>query len=216
MKVLTQEQLADYDRHVYMGGLKGGAKGLALSLPAAWYAHNKYAYYRSLPLQIKALSVMMVTVPWAVVDAELTSRVFEEEQWKKRAGYHDTHALEELMRQQRRGGNRNQTLDWIEGHKWSLVGLGWVTSISAAFGIIMRDPLQTTAQKAVQARMWAQGLTVGMLMAAGALTQLRGSDSIEAERNVNTHSWRMQVPELAKEDAIAAYKKSQESVTTSS
>lgn len=146
-----------YNYHVYVGGLKGGAKGLALSLPAALYANKKYHYYRALPLQIKALSVLMVTVPWAVVDAELYSRVYEEEQWKTRAGYHDPHALEKMMHEQRRG--KNETLDWVENHKWSIVGLGWVGSISgmlvyhvlpyksvltetvsAAFGIIMRDP----------------------------------------------------------------------------
>ena len=44
------------------------------------------------------------------------------------------------------------------------------------------------AYQIVQARMWAQGLTVGLMIAAGALTH---SKRAEALQHVNTdHSWR--------------------------
>ena len=38
---------------------------------------------------------------------------------------------------------------------------------------------QSTPQKVVQARMWAQGLTIGILIAAGALTHARRAKMYE-------------------------------------
>lgn len=93
----------------------------------------------------------------------------------------------------------------------------------------------------MQARIWAQGLTVGIIMAAAGthlltlhaqtsspltthypplfvgLTQLRGSDSVEVQADHVDHSWRTQVPELRREDAMAFHKAEQarQGVTTS-
>lgn len=47
---------------------------------------------------------------------------------------------------------------------------------------------QTTTQKVVQVRMWAQGLTVGLLIGAGILTQSQRKEAA-AHRPVD-HSWK--------------------------
>lgn len=80
--------------------------------------------------------------------------------------------------------------DWAIRHQYSLIIGGWATSLCLAGAVIWRNkyvfrrlvysraygPIryQTPAQKIVQARMWAQGLTIGLLIAAGALTHQRG------------------------------------------
>ncbi|KAG9011261.1 hypothetical protein FRB93_003062 [Tulasnella sp. JGI-2019a] len=236
MKVLKQEEIDEFQSFVYKGGVKGALQGTALALPAAWLLNNKSQYYRKLPLQIKALSVMMVVVPVAVTQAERQTFIYMEEQWKKRPGYIDPHANDVEVKPV-------STLDWIEGHKWSLVGAGWVGSMGAAFGIIARNPYQTGAQKVrmhfgcrftyplltialqclakiVQARIWAQGLTIGIIMAAAGLTAFRGKDSIEVHTHEKfgsgDHSWRQQIPELAREDHMRKVPLQKETVTTSS
>ncbi|KAG9013199.1 hypothetical protein FRB94_003269 [Tulasnella sp. JGI-2019a] len=213
MKVLKQEEIDEFQSFVYKGGVKGALQGTALALPAAWLLNNKSQYYRKLPLQIKALSVMMVVVPVAVTQAERQTFIYMEEQWKKRPGYIDPHANDVEVKPV-------STLDWIEGHKWSLVGAGWVGSMGAAFGIIARNPYQTGAQKIVQARIWAQGLTIGIIMAAAGLTAFRGKDSIEVHTHEKfgsgDHSWRQQIPELAREDHMRKVPLQKETVTTSS
>jgi len=45
---------------------------------------------------------------------------------------------------------------------------------------------QTYPQKIVQARMWAQGLTISLIIIAGALTQTRK----RVENQKGDHSWR--------------------------
>jgi len=218
MKVLTPEELNDYNNSVLKGGAKGAAYGLGVSLPGAFILNKRWHYYRSLPPNLKALSIIMVAVPWSVIEAERQGRVFEHEQWKKRSGYVDPNLNEEMAHEMRMiRGTKSSTLDWVESHKWGIVGASWAGSMATAFGIIMRDPLQTTAQKVVQARIWAQGLTIGIIMAAAGLTQLRGSDSVERQSDHIDHSWRTQVPELRREDALAFQKaEADHKVTTSS
>ncbi|KAG8863793.1 hypothetical protein FRB96_007630 [Tulasnella sp. 330] len=217
MKVLTPEELKEHNDVVLKGGAKGAAYGLGVSLPGAYILNQRWHYYRALPPNLKALSIVMVAVPWSVIEAERQSTWFEREQWKKRAGYVDPYLNEERAHELRMSrGTKSSTLDWIESHKWGIVGASWAGSLATAFGVIMRDPLQTTAQKVVQARIWAQGLTVGIIMAAAGLTQLRGSDSVEMQAGHIDHSWRTQVPELRREDAIAFRKaeQAQKGVTT--
>ncbi|KAG8857459.1 hypothetical protein FRB96_005759 [Tulasnella sp. 330] len=198
MKVLKQEEIDEFQNSVYKSGFKGALQGAALALPGAWLLNRNSQYYRKLPLQIKGLSIMMVIIPVAVTQAERQTFVYMEEQWKKRPGYIDPHANDA-------DAKPVSTLDWIEGHKWSIVGAGWVGSMTAAFGIIARNPYQTGAQKIVQARIWAQGLTIGIIMAAAGLTAFRGKDSVEVHTHEKfgqgDHSWRQQIPELAREDA---------------
>jgi hypothetical protein len=56
---------------------------------------------------------------------------------------------------------------------------------------------QSTSQKIVQARMWAQGLTIGVLIAAGILTHSQRTDA--AKHHAVDHSWREFLDAEAKE-----------------
>jgi Hypoxia induced protein conserved region len=56
---------------------------------------------------------------------------------------------------------------------------------------------QSTSQKVVQARMWAQGLTIGVLIAAGVLTHSQRGE-VAKHHNVD-HSWRELLDAEAKE-----------------
>jgi len=56
---------------------------------------------------------------------------------------------------------------------------------------------QSTSQKVVQARMWAQGLTIGILIAAGVLTHSQRAEA--AKHHAVDHSWRDFLDAEAKE-----------------
>jgi len=78
-------------------------------------------------------------------------------------------------------------------HEYGLIGGAWALSMVGAFSIIMRNPYQTLPQKVVQARMWAQGLTIGIIIAAGALTHsrhVRETDDVGRRHLPPDHSWR--------------------------
>ena len=67
--------------------------------------------------------------------------------------------------------------EWATQHQYSMILGSWALSLATAGAIISRDRYQTIPQKVVQARMWAQGLTIGVLIVAGALTHTRASEA---------------------------------------
>lgn len=56
-----------------------------------------------------------------------------------------------------------KALDWAATNKYSIVFASWVASMGAAFAMVSRSPL-STSQKLVQARVYAQGLTLGVMI----------------------------------------------------
>ncbi|KAG9048292.1 hypothetical protein FS837_000355 [Tulasnella sp. UAMH 9824] len=196
MKVITEEEASAHQREVLKGGAEGLTYGLATSLPLSYLAHRRWPYYRSLPPSLKALGVVFVAAPWCVIQAERRAMQFEDEQRRKRVGYIDPNFEEEkaeVLREKMSATDR--AVDWAKRHPFSIVGGSWAASIAGAFGIIMRDPLQTTAQKVVQARIWAQGLTIGVLMASAVLAGRKGHSDEPARAPVD-HSWAHQLQAL--------------------
>jgi hypothetical protein len=71
----------------------------------------------------------------------------------------------------------------------------------APYGLVIYSSIffrhQSTSQKVVQARMWAQGLTIGILIAAGVITHSHREDA--AKHPTIDHSWRELLEAEAKE-----------------
>jgi Hypoxia induced protein conserved region len=72
-----------------------------------------------------------------------------------------------------------QAKDWASEHRYSIVFAAWVASLGASIALVRRNPYLTTSQKLVQSRMYAQGLTVAVLLSSFALeandaTQAKG------------------------------------------
>jgi len=82
----------------------------------------------------------------------------------------------------------------------------WALSVAAIGSYIMKDPLQTTPQKVVQVRVWAQGITIGVLIAAAALTHAQRSEAAAMRRKNTDHTWAHVIEEqqLAKDKSKAA------------
>ena len=59
-------------------------------------------------------------------------------------------------------------LAWGKENRYPIVGASWVVSMGLAFAIVGRSPYLTTSQKIVQARVYAQGLTLAVLIASAA------------------------------------------------
>jgi hypothetical protein len=59
--------------------------------------------------------------------------------------------------------------DWANENRYTIVFGSWVASMGVSFALVHRNPYLTGAQKLVQARVYAQGLTLGILLASLAL-----------------------------------------------
>ncbi|KAL7282302.1 hypothetical protein PYCCODRAFT_1438735 [Trametes coccinea BRFM310] len=198
MKFATEEELAGHQAATLRGAIEGIAAGLAISLPATWYLNRRWASFRRLPIQLKALGVIMVVGPAYAIQAERRGVEFDKSTWTG-AG------KAELEREERADEEYWKTLDtkakfkeWAMRNQYKIILGSWAASMAIAGTIVMRNRYQSTPQKIVQARMWAQGLTIGVLIAAGVLTQTQRAQSHE-NRSVD-HSWAHILEEQEKEE----------------
>lgn len=168
--------------------IKGAALGAAAFVPANWALKRRFPYYRNLPLQGKAFLGLLFVVPCGTVFAEKAGEHFiARNQWQG-AG------KEELDKEAQLAEARWQSLsttekakDWAARHQYSIIGGSWVASLALAFGIVARDRYQTFPQKIVQARMWAQGLTVAVLVASAVAAGVNAKG--EKPARAVDHSW---------------------------
>ncbi|GAA5821059.1 hypothetical protein JCM11491_002322, partial [Sporobolomyces phaffii] len=96
-------------------------------------------------------------------------------------------------------GTKDAVLEWAKQNRWSVVFGSWVASMAGSGAYIAASPL-SFAQKLVQARMVAQGLTVAVVLASAALTQIPNSDGISddeakrIDREQGMYAWKKNSP----------------------
>lgn len=82
-------------------------------------------------------------------------------------------------------------LAWGREYRYPIVGASWLLSMGLAFAIVGRSPYLTTSQKIVQARVYAQGLTLAVLIGTAAFEisdRDKDDDSSDSEhQNPATH-----------------------------
>ncbi|CAL1700997.1 unnamed protein product [Somion occarium] len=198
MKLATEEELAGHHAATVRGAIEGVVAGLAISLPGSYYLHRRWAYYRALPIQLKALGVVMVVAPLYAIQAERRGVEFDKSTWTG-AGKREldrSEAKEEARWE--RLTTKDKLKTWALENQYKVILGSWALSMATAGVIVWRNKYQTGPQKIVQARMWAQGLTVGVLIAAGVLTQ--SSRRAAVEHRGEDHSWKNMVEEFQKEE----------------
>ncbi|KAH8113324.1 hypothetical protein DFH11DRAFT_1601352 [Phellopilus nigrolimitatus] len=184
MKILTPQQEADHQRAVVSGGAKGFCAGLAAALPASYVLQRRWAYYRSLPPSIKAFGVIIVAVPSFVISAERAGLAYDKSQWDD-IGKAEIDSVDARNAVRWRSMSaKDKFADFAMRHQYSLISGSWVASMLGAYAWVSRDRLATPLQKITQTRVWAQGLTLGIIIAAAALTHGR------AHKKYIDHSWR--------------------------
>ena len=118
----------------------------------------------------------------AIIAADRASRAFEisnnpEERYQQQA----TRERAALAKQQ---PVSQRLLVWGRENRYPIIGASWVLSMGLAFAIVGRSPYLTTSQKLVQARVYAQGLTLAVLIASAAFEigdRDKGDDSNDPE-----------------------------------
>jgi hypothetical protein len=56
--------------------------------------------------------------------------------------------------------------DWAAENRYSIVFTSWLASMGIALALVRRNPYLSTGQKLVQSRVYAQGLTLAVLLAS--------------------------------------------------
>ncbi|GAA5951421.1 hypothetical protein JCM21900_004404 [Sporobolomyces salmonicolor] len=211
-KIDEQDQQAHHSA-VVKGGLKSG--GIALTGGAvAAVAAQRYGVraWRGLTLPLKAFALTSITTAGFIVGADAASREFELRKYAIGSGTALEKISHEQMRLEREAGidggkvatmkevsTKDALIEWAKQNRWSVVFGSWVASMVGSGAYIAASPL-SFAQKLVQARMVAQGLTVAILLASAGLTQIPNSQGVSDdeikrnERERGMYAWKADSP----------------------
>jgi len=165
MKNLTPEEIDAHYRETLKGGTIGGAVGLILGTAGVGLASWRWKGVRSLTIPMRAFLATSTGTFCAIISADRYSRAYEHiRRPESVAPKTSSQRLLEQIEAQKTAGERAK--DWLRQNRYPIVFGSWVASMGIAFALVHRNPLLTASQKLVQSRVYAQGLTVGVLVAS--------------------------------------------------
>ncbi|KAH6890677.1 hypothetical protein B0T10DRAFT_324917 [Thelonectria olida] len=165
MKILTKEEEKAHYSEVVKGGLIGGVFGLGLGLGGVYVASRRYAAFRGLTIPFRAFLITSTGTFGAIVNAERWSIAYQKAQDPKRNYVDNAARNAQLVRENESAYER--FLEYGKENRYSIVFMSWLASMGIAFALVSRQPL-STANKIVQARVYAQGLTLAVLIVSAA------------------------------------------------
>lgn len=167
MKVISQEEQDAHYAEVLRGGFVGGSIGLAAGLVGVVGASRRYAGFRSLTLPFRTFLVSSAATFGAITTAERYSVSFQRGK-DPMNNYKDEaqRALEQAKAADKNGAAR--FMEWGRENRYTIVTTSWVAAMAIALTIVGRNKYLAPSQKLVQARMYAQGLTLAVLIATAA------------------------------------------------
>lgn len=176
MKILTKEEENEHYYATVKGGSLGGAVGLALGGVGVYAASARYPAFRGLTLPFRAFLVSGCGTFSAIIAADTYSRNYERRRNPEYQFQDESESLSQTLASQKTFGQRAMT--FAKDNRYSIVFGSWIASMAGAFTIVGRSPYLTTQQKLVQARVYAQGLTMAVVIASLAF---EGVDSAQGK-----------------------------------
>jgi len=163
MKVLTKEEEQAHYNVTVKGGTVGGLLGLGVGSLLVAGAQRRWPTFRGLTLPFRAFLAVSAGTFAAVIAADRASRSYEVSRHQELQEYKTRSAT--LQQEIEAGKSSAQRMkDWATEHRYPIVFSSWIASMGLAFGIVSRNPYLTGQQKLVQARVYAQGLTIAVLL----------------------------------------------------
>ncbi|KAL0935352.1 uncharacterized protein CTRU02_209942 [Colletotrichum truncatum] len=166
MKVLSKEEEAEHYQVVVKGGLLGGSLGLGVGLAGVLFASRRYPAFRQLTLPFRSFLVTSSATFGAIVNADRASIRYGHEK-DPMFGYQDATARA-VAEAKAKETTMQKFKQWGRENRYSIVFTSWLASMGVAFALVNRNKYLTGAQKLVQARVYAQGLAVVMLVVTAA------------------------------------------------
>ncbi|KAG6332923.1 hypothetical protein ID866_6165 [Astraeus odoratus] len=184
-----QLKFNDAQDAVLRGAIEGTIAGSGITFPAMYIMNRRWPYFRSLPPQLKALGAVVIILPMMTIRAEHKMIEFERSHWDDANKYAvERRAHEERLRRVDLG-LKDRFGEWAARHKLGVVVGSWALAMTVAGAIIMptylcgtNGSLHTYLRQVVQARVWAQGLTLGVIIATGALTHSQRAKAAELRK----------------------------------
>jgi len=167
MKILTKEEEQEHYNATLTGGIGGGLIGTAVGALGVYAATQRYPAFRSLTVPFRAFLIVSTGTFTAIIAADRYSRSYESQR-NPAKDYHDEQQTIAAEAEARKS-SLERAKDWASTNRYGIVFGSWVLSMGTAFGLVGRNPYLTGQQKLVQARVYAQGLTLAVVIASLAL-----------------------------------------------
>lgn len=161
MKILTKEEEQAHYSAVLKGGAIGGTLGLGIGLGGVLLASRRYPAFRGLTLPFRTFLVTSAATFGAIINADRFSMAYQKAQDPKRNYTDNAARAAEMVRENQTAFER--FIDYGHENRYSIVFVSWLASMGLAFALVSRSPM-STANKVVQARVYAQGLTLAVLV----------------------------------------------------
>jgi len=166
MKVISKEEEQEHYNVVLKSGAIGGSIGLAAGIAGVTLASRRYPAFRSLTLPFRSFLVTSAGTFAAIISAERSSINYQR---AKDPMYFYKDAAQQMAEKVRQNENASARLkDWGRQNRYSIVLTSWIAAMGIALALVNRNKYLTTSQKLVQARVYAQGLTLAVLIATAA------------------------------------------------
>jgi len=190
MKIITQEDISAHRQATIIGGLQGLGLSALLCVPSYLLLQRRSALFRGFPLPMKAFLATTITVPVASIAAEKAGERFDRSQWTG-IGMQEIRQEEALERKRRDQLTAWESVkDWSFRNKWGIVGTSWAGAMVGSFALVSRNKYQSFSQKLVQARVYAQGLPIALMLVVAILSGIANKDDEVVQLQNTDHSWR--------------------------
>ncbi|EMC96185.1 hypothetical protein BAUCODRAFT_147831 [Baudoinia panamericana UAMH 10762] len=162
MKILTKEEEREHYNATVTGGLIGGTAGVAAGALGVYAASARFPAFRSLTLPFRTFLIASTGTFASIVSADSYSRSYEASRNPAKQYEDEQQSLQDQLRSQQ--STYERTMSWLSNNRYGVVFGSWVASMATALGLVGRNPYLSTQQKLVQARVYAQGLTIAVVI----------------------------------------------------
>lgn len=162
MKILNDEERNAHWNAVLRQGAIGTAVGLGVSAGlVTWVKRKQPLRWRSFNTSVKTAMWVMPTVTIGAFFADEGSVKFDEQM--HRLDYLNQQETEKLE-QWNKLSTADKIFTRVNENKYKLIISAWALSLWGSWHIVNKDKYMSTTQKAVQARVYAQAITVALLL----------------------------------------------------
>ena len=210
MKILTSEEIKQHRAYTLKGGCLGCIAGLALSFAGMRYLPRRFPNFKPQTLPWSLRTAMFITPPTLItaIAAEEASNRFDH------LRYSGEFKEEREKQEELEWGKLSTTeklVSTLSNHKYKVIVGAWAGSLYGSWHIINRDPIMTKPQKVVQARMYAQFITVILLLGTIALSTWESSmtcgGSADKRQRQEEQRWKHALEVAEREEAKLAENK---------
>jgi len=167
MKILTKDEQDEHYAAVVKGGAMGGVAGLVLGTAGMLFASRRYAGFRHLTIPFRVFIPVSVGTFASIIAADRASANFDLHHNKQRLAL--SQHVSDYERYESQKPALERARDWAAENRYPIVVGAWAASMGIAFALVRKNPYLTASQKIVQSRVYAQGLTLAVLLSSFAL-----------------------------------------------